>query len=747
MTEFPITAKGDADLAGFISAFAAATAGLATFTTVAGTATLAAGTLVLAGLIPAIDAASDFQAEMIKLNTLVGISTELMGDFEDSILQLAPGLGQTPLELAKAMFAITSGGIRSAESVDLLVASAKAARIGLGDVTTIARVSTATLQAFADQNLTAAQAVDIMVGTVREGNLVAEELPNAFGRVIGIAGQMGVTFQEVGTFIATFTRLGVSAEIAATSLRATLFSILNPGKEARDTFDKLGISVQEMRDKIANQGLTSAMLDLLEATEGNLDILSDIIPNIRAMSGVLGVYAAQAEQVVEIQNNMNNIFGVTNEGFDTVQITVKNSFAQLKASISTLAVTVGRPFLPTTKAIIDALTRIAEASDRAAGRLINFALVTGRRIGNPLTAFAEEEEESAEERLARFKLEAREALTGTLLKTLDKVKQSQIELGAAQIDADRDVGGLLNKRVNLLIQQREILEEILGGRDDLNPRLRSLIVSVESTEEDAEAVEKIIDKLRDKLLIEEDLRRVILQNDLAEANATETTRSRALAIFDEIEALKDLKAEEKERLKIQERIEASVARFQERLGRDAVQVRRRIVSERRREEERIANVATLLMIDEINRAMERQQDVMEIVSGSIVDSFEAIIRKTSDVSEAFADMVTNIIAEFARLQLEQALAGFLSSFFFPIPATPGVIPFPDDPTIGLDLPALSRAASGGTTTIVNQNITFAPNLIDGRSGQAFIRENAGEISRIIADSVRTSGDFAATLGR
>lgn len=778
MTEFPITAKGDAELSGFISSFAAATAGLASFTTVAGTAVIAGTALAGAMLVPAVAAAADFQAEMVKLNTLVGISSDLMGEFEESILKLAPGLGQTPEELAKAMFAITSGGIRSAESIDLMVASAQAARIGLGDVTTIARVSTAVLQAFADQNLTAAQAVDIMVGTVREGNLVASELPNAFGRVIGIAGQMGVTFEEVGTFIATFTRLGVSAEIAATSLRATLFSILNPGKEARDTFDSIGLSVQGMRDKIKNDGLTDAMLALLEATDGNLDVLSDIIPNIRAMSGVLGVYAAQADQVVEIQDNMNNIFGVTAEGFETVQSTVKNSVAELKASIGTIAVTVGRFFLPPTQLMIDALVTIAGVANDTADSILSFARGSGEAfadLANNIRGFQTDASDLAENVIG-FRSDATEASTEALLQTLERIREQQAEIGQMQIDQEGDPRAL-NNRVNLLAAQADILEDILSTRKDLRPQLDAITVSVQLTQEETEAVEKLIKKLEDQVAVEQGLQRELLETQLTELGATDAHRARALAAFDEKVALEELAESEKELQKRREEIAKAQEQFMEKVARDGARVRRGIFEDRRREEERNADIITDIFIDGINRAAERRQDVAGTITDAIVDPFEDLIRglgdtsvefdefgrrvrqteqeifeKTDEITErmaiAFKDMVTNIIAEFARLKLEQALIGFLGNILSPIPNAPAAIPFPGDPTIGLNIPDFSSnlvASEAASQVIVQQTINFAPNMIDQQSGEQFIEKHGNKVISIVGEGAQRSSQFASTL--
>lgn len=753
MTEFPVVAQGDADLSNFIASFAAGTATLSTFAGAAVAATTAGAALAAVALIPAIEAAAKFQEEIVKLNTLVGISEELMSDFEESILDLAPALGTAPDELARAMFAITSGGERSAKAVDLLTQSAKAARLGLGDTAVIARVGTAALQAFANQGLTASEAIDIMVGTVREGNLVAEELPNAFGRVIGIAGQMGVTFEEVGTFMATFTRLGVSSEIAATSLRATLFALLNPGKEARDTFDELGLSVETMQRKIREDGLTDAMLQLLAATEGNLDILSDIIPNIRAMSGVLGVYAAQAEQVVVIQENMNNIFGVTDAGFERIQGTAAQSAAELGSSIKTMAVGVGRFFLPATKVMIDSLTLVVNALNRTGQAALNFSDRIGEDFDTLMDFINQVKQTDAsdlEVSLGAFRGTAESSTTRQLQQTLELVAAQRELVGQRQIDQVGDANAN-NQRMRMLNGQEDILNDILSRRTDILPKvIEGIRVVVGQTEAQVAATDKLIAKMETQLLQEQGLERQILLNTIGELDVTAAQRERLLSLFDLIEAEELAEEVEKARVKQAKVNIDALNRLSDANDRLFARAQRRAEKDRRTESERDAALETEIMVARIEDALDRKARLVEDVSRVVTNSFSDIIRGTKDTAEAFEDMVTRILAEFARLKVEQALVGFLSNLLIPIPGSPSRFPDPViDPTAGLNaLPgitgpgAISPSVSLAPTTIVQQSITFSPNLIDGRSGQRFIQEHGGEITNIIGRAAQQSSVFA-----
>src|SRR5690606_26838380 len=111
------------------------------------------------------------------------------------------------------------------DALDIVTLSAKASAVGLGETADVAKVVSAALAAYARQGLTAARATDILLAGVQEGAAEAPEFASALGRVLGQAAQLGVTFEQVVGFVATFTRLGVSADEAVTALVGTLSTV------------------------------------------------------------------------------------------------------------------------------------------------------------------------------------------------------------------------------------------------------------------------------------------------------------------------------------------------------------------------------------------------------------------------------------------------------------------------------------------------------------------------------------------
>lgn len=291
---------------------------------------------VVAAGVGIVKVAGDFQESMTKINTLVGKSTEQVADWGAELTALAPVVGIAPKELADALFVVTSAGADAADAMGIVEQAAKASAVGLGETADIARAVTAAMTAYKDTNLTAAQATDKLLAIVKEGNLEASQLAGSLGKVIPIASAMGVSFDEVGANVATFTRLGVTASEAVTGLKGTLTALQKPTKEAMDQAEALGTSFAELRKSVREKGLAATLQDLIELTGGNETALVKMIPQVEALASVLGTAGSQGEEYSRILSGIKNSTGGVDEGFATVTQTINQQMAQALTSIKVL---------------------------------------------------------------------------------------------------------------------------------------------------------------------------------------------------------------------------------------------------------------------------------------------------------------------------------------------------------------------------------------------------------------------------
>lgn len=323
--------------------------------------------------------ATKYQSTMTKVETLTEVARDQVNAWRKDLMGLTGAMGQSPAQLANGLLVVTSAGERGTRALNVLTESAKASAIGLGDTATVARAMTGAMQAYGASGLDAAKAARIMVATVVEGNVEASELAGTLGRVVGIAAQAGVSFQEVGAFMATFTRLGVDASEATTALRGLLSTVIKPSNQARDALASLGMSIEQVRDNIRERGLTQALLDLYNSTGDNLDVLGELIPNIRALSGFLGTAGSQGAEFANIIDRINAAAedaDYNNRKLARTTEDVGFKWEQVKARVAGAATEFGALLLP-------ALSRAVDLAQPLIGALGD--LVTGfGRLPAPL---------------------------------------------------------------------------------------------------------------------------------------------------------------------------------------------------------------------------------------------------------------------------------------------------------------------------------------------------------------------------
>ena len=289
-------------------------------------------------------AASETEASFKRIETLVGLSREQVQGFEKDVNSLSRETGQSTKQLADALFTVTSAGARGADAMQILERASKASAAGLGETKTIAQAVTAVMQAYGGDTIDAARATDILTATVREGNLEASALAPAIGRVLPLASQLGVGFEEVGASVATFTRLGISSEEAIVGLRGVMSALVNENEAGKESLAAVGTSFAQLRKEVKEKGLQEMLAGLVKKFEGNETALKTVIPEIRGLTAVLGTAGAQGEAYDEILNNITKSSGMLDDAFkgasETTEFKLNKALNNLKTTGEELAVKV-----------------------------------------------------------------------------------------------------------------------------------------------------------------------------------------------------------------------------------------------------------------------------------------------------------------------------------------------------------------------------------------------------------------------
>lgn len=309
----------------------------------------------------ALKLSADFETAMTKVRTIAGESAGNIGMLKQGIMDLAPTVGIGPTALAEALLVVESTGLKGSAALDVLKLSAQASAVGLGEATDVARAITAAVNAYGSENLTAARAADILFQTVVEGGAEADQLAGELGRVVGVASQLGVSFEEVGAFIATYTRLGLSAAEATTGLSGVLNTILSPSSEGAKALQSLGLSADALRASVKEKGLQAALSDLVGSLNGNAEATAAVFGNVRALAGVLGTSTTQAESYRQVLERLKNSTGSLADAFDVWKGTQAATWGEFTARVQIAAIALGDKLAPAFSQMLNAAMPVLDA--------------------------------------------------------------------------------------------------------------------------------------------------------------------------------------------------------------------------------------------------------------------------------------------------------------------------------------------------------------------------------------------------
>jgi TP901 family phage tail tape measure protein len=303
-----------------------------------------AATAIAAVGVASVREAAQFETTFSRIQGLVGLTADEIADLEKAARDLGPQFGKTGNEAAEALFFITSAGLRGADAIDVLEASLKGSAIGLGSVEDIANAATAAMNTYGSAALSGTEATDALAEAVRLGQFSPEELAGALGRVIPIASELGVSFQETTGLIAGLTRGGLSATEAVTGVRGAMQAFLKPSKEAADMMEKYGLTTEDVAKSIEQDGLLSTLINLREAFGENEEDFTRVIGSIEGLNAVLALTGPNVATNVDIIAQMTDGVGILDEAmgitaetaqfkFDSAMATARDSLIEIGGSI------------------------------------------------------------------------------------------------------------------------------------------------------------------------------------------------------------------------------------------------------------------------------------------------------------------------------------------------------------------------------------------------------------------------------
>jgi TP901 family phage tail tape measure protein len=303
-----------------------------------------AGAAAAAGLAFAVTKASEFETAMLNVNSIAKESPATFDAMKASVLELSKELPQSAETLAQGLYDIASSGFAGEEGLQILEAAAKAASAGLAQTSESAAGITAVLNAYGYGAEEAARVSDILFKTVDRGVITFPELASQIGKVTALAAPLGVSIEEVGAGIAVLTKNGIDAENATTQLNAIMQRFIKPSKEAQRVAASFGIELTSQA--LASKGLSGALTEMVEKTNGSKEALAAILGDARAIRGAFVLAQNGGQQFNDELALMQNAAGATDTALSYQEQGLAYQIERLTNNINAMAIEVGTVVIP-----------------------------------------------------------------------------------------------------------------------------------------------------------------------------------------------------------------------------------------------------------------------------------------------------------------------------------------------------------------------------------------------------------------
>lgn len=259
----------------------------------------------------------EFHKNMLEVATISTQVSGSMADFMNRVLSITQQIPVTAPEAAKALYQIVSAGHDGAAGMQILEVAAKSAVGGLTDTATAADAITTLLNAYklsADQ---AATISDQLFTTVRLGKTDFGQLGQSIAQVAPIAASYGVEIDQVLAAVASLTKQGTPTAQAMTQIRAAIIGtskVLGDGAFEGRTFQE-------------------ALAEVAARANGSESKLRELVPEIEAVNGVLGMTGQNAKAAASDLGELQNSAGATEAAFEKMQEDVDNQMKLLSNNI------------------------------------------------------------------------------------------------------------------------------------------------------------------------------------------------------------------------------------------------------------------------------------------------------------------------------------------------------------------------------------------------------------------------------
>lgn len=296
------------------------------------------------GLGQSITAMRQFGAAVAEVTTLMDTNAQQTKLLEKNARDLGIAYGTGATAQVKAFYQAISAGAGDVEAATKLLDQANKLAIGgVTDVTTAVDILTTATNVYGATGLTASEASDALFVAMKAGKTTITELSASLGKVLPLASNLGVSFDETAAATAALTKGGINTAESVTGLRAAMTAVLGPSKQASDLAKQLGLDFSA--GGLEAKGFAGFMQEVVDKTGGSSVAMQTLFGSVEATTVALALSGEAGGFLAEILGDMETKAGATQTAFDKMSETFDQRLNRAMSALADIGLTFGNMLL------------------------------------------------------------------------------------------------------------------------------------------------------------------------------------------------------------------------------------------------------------------------------------------------------------------------------------------------------------------------------------------------------------------
>lgn len=345
-----------------------------------GAAVAGVGAGIAAGLLTAVNAASEFERKLDFFSAVSDASVSDMERIRQKALELGADTIYSADQIADSFTDLAKAGV----GVDKLLAGIGEAVASLGAATDMPLADAATslttiLNTFGIEAEEAVSVVDKLAGAANASSIDVQDLIITMTYAGASAKTAGIEFEDVNDAIALLGERGIKGSKAGTGLRQMFDKLLAPTKSGSAALKELGIITEDGTNKLIDMdgGLKPipALLDTLNGslegltTAEKTDVLGGIFP-ITSLPTILNLLDGGSDALARLNGEINKTTAaeVASERLDNLAGDVE----YLRGEFDTLLINIGATQQALARGLVQALESVVSWLNNLSPEMLGF---------------------------------------------------------------------------------------------------------------------------------------------------------------------------------------------------------------------------------------------------------------------------------------------------------------------------------------------------------------------------------------